>query len=408
MRMRTLTTLTTLPLVLLACGNGSPSATSASRHLGCSRVEVSRAQADVAGGRATVGWEVASAADVRGFLVEQRNAEGTFERARTLPATARSGRLKGLANGPSELRVWALLKPHGSSARGAAARRAPASAATVPIAVGLNAGFWGPCEPGELSTAIKNVRLDTPADIAPWTRAGLRVIADESGPYVQAGVSGLDAAAYVRRVVAFVEANPQVWAIEVLNEPGNPYFWGREAGSPANRAAYASLVVAVHDALAARFGARRPLILASYDGGYGSNAWGEGWTQNATALADADMVTVHPYGFSPPRAVASLGNRASVEYAHAHTGKPVAITEVGWPTNGASAESGPIEYSEAEQARNIARFVAWARATGYVKSLTIYNYRDTAEGGGFGVQTHAGATKLAWFALIRAARQAER
>jgi hypothetical protein len=411
--MRRLIPLLTLPIVLLACGSASPQTSALdARDQTCSRVELSRVKAVVASGRTTVGWEVASTADVRSFVVERQLGGGRWKRYPLLPASARSERLSGLADGPAEFRVWAVLKraprrAARASTAAAAHDRARASLAAGAIAVGLNAGYWGPCEPPELSTAIKYIRLDTPSSIAPWTSVGLSVIADESGPYNRGGVAALDASAYVQRVVAFVKANPQVWAIEVLNEPGNAFFWGRGSESTANRSAYASLIVAVHDALVAQFGVRRPLILASYDGGDSSNAWGETWTQNQTALADADMLTEHPYGLGDQRASAALGNRAEVEAAHAHTGKPIAITEVGWPTNGATVESGPVEYSEAEQASNIGAFVYWARTTGYVKSLTVYNYRDTGEGGGFGVQTHAGVKKRSWFALIRAARLAE-
>jgi hypothetical protein len=414
--MRRLIPIFALPIALLACGSASPQPVARdSRERACSRIELNRVEAPVSGGGATVDWEVASTVDVRGFLVEQKLTDGRWKRSASAPASARSVRLSGLAAGPAEFRIWAELKQMSGRARrgallAAAAHeraRVRAASAADSLAVGLNAGYWGACEPPELSTAIKYVRLDTPSSIAPWTSVGLNVIADESGPYDRGGVAAFDTSAYVKRVVAFVQANPHVWAIEVLNEPGNAFFWGKGAEAEANRSAYANLIVAVHDALAARFGAKRPLIFASYDGGDSSNAWGEAWTQNTTALADADMLTEHPYGLGTQRSSAALGNRAEVEAAHAKTGKPIAITEVGWPTNGATVESGPVEYSEAEQANNIGAFVYWARQTGYVKSLTIYNYRDTGEGGGFGVQTHAGAKKRSWFALIQAARLAE-
>ena len=310
--------------------------------------------------------------------------------------------------------------PHGPSAADlAACRRAanraekratrepgtlsPSARADAPgLVVALNAGGWGPCEPAEIRTVVEYVRLDTPETIAPYASVGLKVIADESGPYDRSGVSGLDVQAFVKRTVALVQANPDLWAVEVLNEPGGQWFWGEHAESPANRAAYAELIVAVHDALVARFGSRRPLILASYDGGQlESNAWGEAWSKNQAALDDADMLTEHPYGGTEQRASAALGNRAKVQAAHVQTGKPIAITEVGWPTNGSNGNS--LQFSDAEEAANITSLVDWARASGYVKVVTIYNYRDTGEGGGYGVQTHLGVKKPAWFALGRAA-----
>lgn len=279
----------------------------------------------------------------------------------------------------------------------------PTGRADAPgLVVALNAGGWGPCEPAEIRTAVGFVRLDTPETLAPYAAAGLKVIADESGPYDRSGVSGLDVQAFVKRTVALVQANPDVWAIEVLNEPGGQWFWGADAESSANRMAYAKLIVAVHEALVARFGSKRPLILASYDGGQlESNAWGEAWSSDRAALNDADLLTEHPYGGTEERASAALGNRAKVEAAHARTGKPIAVTEVGWPTNEPNGNS--LRFSDAEEAENITSFVDWARASGYVKVVTIYNYRDTGEGGGYGVQTHLGVKKSAWFALRRAA-----
>jgi hypothetical protein len=270
------------------------------------------------------------------------------------------------------------------------------------LVVALNAGGWGACEPREIRTVVNYVRLDTPATIAPYAAVGLKVIADESGPYDRSGVSGVDVQAFVKRTVALVQTNPDVWAIEVLNEPGGPWFWGEHAESSANRAAYAKLIVAVHEALVAHFGAKRPLILASYDGGQlDSNAWGEAWSKDEAALNDADMLTEHPYGGTEERASAARGNRAKVAVAHARTGKPIAITEVGWPTNASNGNS--LQFSDAEEAENITSFVDWARASGYVKVVTIYNYRDTGEGGGYGVQTHLGVKKSGWFALGRVA-----
>jgi hypothetical protein len=411
-RLRRLLPLLTLPVALLGCGKAAPSADSSGDPIdarahdaaGCpAALELSRVRTVVRSGHASLSWQIATTADVRDFLVERKLSDGRWRKYSQLPVDARSAQLASLPDGPAELRVLAVLKPRATRPQGRAAQSRLAPGA---IAVGLNGGGWGPCEPPEMSTEIKYIRVDSPTTVAPWTSVGLNVIADLSGPYDDSGVSGVDVAAYVRRVVKLVEASPDVWAIEVLNEPGNLYFWGKDAESPANRTAYAKLIVAVHDALVARFGARRPLILASYDGGIPSNAWGEAWAQDATALADADMLTEHPYGVSSERASAALGNRANVEAAHAQTGKPIAVTEVGWPTDGAVGE-GALKYSEAEEAENIAAFVGWAHATGYVKVVTVYNYRDTADGGGgYGVQTHQGTKKLAWFALAKAARQA--
>jgi hypothetical protein len=399
-------------VALVACGSASPRAEAPlARERPCQRVELERVSTFVSSGRVSLSWVIASTADVSRFLVEQKLGSGRWTKRPLLPASRRSVTLGSLPRGQATFRVWAVLKKRSARRASVAStdvrasrsrgRRASAQPARG-LAVGLNAGYWGSCEPAELRTVVEYIRLDTPPNISRWSAAGLKVIADESGPYGPDGVSGLDQGAYVARVLAFVAENPQVWAIEVLNEPGGQWFWGDEAESQANRSAYAQLVIAVHDTLVARFGVKRPLILASYDGGHvGSNAWGEAWTQNATALADADMLTVHPYADAKDRASYVLGDRAKVEAAHAKTGKPIAITEVGFPTN--DSEGNSSEVTEAEQAGAVSGIVAWARTKGYIKAIVIYNYRDTGEGGGYGVQKHDGTRKPAWRALARAA-----
>jgi hypothetical protein len=410
--MRRLVPLIAVSVALVACGSAAPTRASLPRDDSgvCDRVELTRVTTMVSTGEVTLSWQLATSAGVRKFVIEQKLRGGRWTRYRSLPSSARSDTLTSLPRGPATFRVFALLR-HGArratpsaAARAGARAKARRAAATQPgaLAVGINAGYWGACEPFDLRTAVEYVRLDTPSDISAWTNAGLKVIADESGPYDSSGVSGLDAHAYVERVIAFVRANPHVWAVELLNEPGGQWFWGESAESAANRTAYANLIVAVHDALVANFGGARPLILASYDGGHdSSNAWGEAWSQNATALADADMITEHPYGGVGDRASASLGDRANVQAAFAKTHKPIAITEVGFPTKGPTGDS--LKYSEAEQASNVARIVAWARSTGFVKAITIYGYRDSGTEGGYGLQRHDGTKKPGWLALERAA-----
>ncbi len=264
--------------------------------------------------------------------------------------------------------------------------------------VGLNAGYWGSSEPSDLRRIGNVVRLDTPPKLTPWESAGLKVIADFSGPYSSSGVSGLNHKSYVQRIVEFVRENPHVFAIEVLNEPGGNWFWGSSAESAANRESYAQLLIEVHQALASNFGASRPLELASWDGGHdSSNAWGEAWSRNATALADVDGVTSHPYGGTGSRSSAILGNRHLVEAASKGSHKPVWVTEIGFPTKGPTGDS--LQYSEAEEAWALFQFAQWARSTGYVAGVTFYGYRDSGEGGGYGVETHKGAKKLAYTAL---------
>ena len=286
---------------------------------------------------------------------------------------------------------------------GADAQRPAHRAAASRFLLGVNAGYWGPREPRDLRRVSTVVRLTNPPRLTRWEHQGLKVIADFSGPYTRRGVGGLDHAAYVARVVSFVRDNPRVFAIEVLNEPGGSWFWGPEAESQANRESYAELLIEVHEALVRRFGSRRPLELASWDGGHdSSNAWGEAWSRNAAALAAVDAVTNHPYGGRDGRAQASLGNRRLVEADEAVSHKPIFITEIGFPTGHAFADS--LQYSEGEQAAAINSFARWARSTGYVAGVTFYGYRDAREGGGYGIETHRGRHKPA-FAVLEQLRR---
>lgn len=264
---------------------------------------------------------------------------------------------------------------------------------------GLNAGYWGSPELSDLKAlGTKVVRLATPSETTEWEAAGLKVIADMEGPYDSTGVSGVDVASYVARDVALVRKDPHLFALETLNEPGGSWFWGSSSESAANREAYARLVIAVHEALVKEFGAARPLQICSFDGGHdSSDAWGEAWSRVPGALAACDAVTNHPYGGTGNRSTAILGDRALVERTHALSGEPVWVTEVGFPTKGPTGDS--LQYTEAEQAWAMYHFFEWAAATGYVPVVTEYGYRDSGEGGGYGVETHAGAHKLSFTAV---------
>jgi hypothetical protein len=282
----------------------------------------------------------------------------------------------------------------------------PSPAATL---AGLNAGGWSGTEVPDLKSIAAGhpfvVRLDTPssATTAGYEAVGIKVLADFHGPYNGGGVSALNHAEYVSRVVAFVKANPHVLAIEVLNEPGGSWFWGSSSESSGNRESYGKLVVEVNKALVANFGVARPLELCSWDGGHdSSNAWGKAWSKVSGALAACDAVTNHPYGGTGTRKPTSesggiYGARKLVEETHHETSKPVDITEVGFPTKGPTGDS--LQYTETEQAWALYNFDTWANHAGYIPFVTFYGYRDEKEGGGYGIETHAGAKKKAWTAL---------
>jgi hypothetical protein len=242
---------------------------------------------------------------------------------------------------------------------------------------------------------VSYVRVNTNSSIAGWTAAGMKVIDDISGPYNPGGVKAINASAWAANAVAWYKANPAAVAIEVLNEPPGSWFWGSEAESPANEAAYANLLNVVHAAFVKEFGSARPLILGSY-GSASKGEWGPGWWRDVNHES-VDGVTVHPYGGTGNRSASAEGNRVQVVQAHEQTGKPVYITEAGWPTAvGQPATRDSLQWSEAEQAQNITNL---AKSTGYVADVTIFNYRDYGTNDWYGIESSSGIHKLAYAAL---------
>ncbi len=184
---------------------------------------------------------------------------------------------------------------------------------------------------------------------------------------------------------------------ELVNEPGNPYFYP-DAG---NYQMYAGMTKALHAALESNFApAVRPKLLVSYDGGFSGSSYGRALF---AAGAVADAVTVHPYGGHGSGS--EFGNRERVTQAHAETGLPVYVTEIGWPTALGSAPTGDsLQWSEQHQAENIVNFVGWARSLGYVDDVTYFNYADYGPNDYYGIVNSTGTVhKLSYQALRTAA-----
>jgi len=182
---------------------------------------------------------------------------------------------------------------------------------------------------------------------------------------------------------------------ELINEPGNPYFYPDYG----NIALYASLTKAVHAALEANFApAVRPKLLVSYDGGFNGSEYGRALFADG---AVADGVTVHPYGGHGPES--ALGNHERVVQAHAGTGLPVYVTEVGWPTDTAAGATGDSDqWSEQQQAENLTSFMNWARGLGYVADVTYFNYADYAPNNWYGIVDSSGTRHKPAYEALRA------
>lgn len=279
----------------------------------------------------------------------------------------------------------------------------PGSPLTGPMWVGVDAGQWPSQFAADIAGAADYVRLESPSSIAGWTAAGVKVIDDMAGPSNGGGVSAVNAAEWAAGAVAAVRANPEIAAIEVLNEPGNQWMgWGSNAGSAANAAAYDHLLKVVHEAMVANFGSHYPRLLASYDGGEGPTTWGEEmWAAEPNVGSYINGITLHTYGGNSNPTHSALGARDRVETAHAqHPNIPVYITEVGWPTAVGQPPTGDsLQWTEVEQAANITNFITWAKATGYVADVTIFNYRDYGSNDFYGIETAKGAHKLSYTAL---------
>ncbi len=274
---------------------------------------------------------------------------------------------------------------------------------TGPMWVGVDAGGWPSSFASDIAGAASYVRVESPSSISGWTAAGLKVIDDMAGPYNSGGVAAVNATEWAAKAVAEVKANPQIAAVEVLNEPGNQWIgWGSSAGDAANAAAYDHLLKVVHEAFVANFGSDHPAILASYDGGEGPTTWGqEMWAAEPNVGNYINGVTLHSYGGTSNRTHSALGDREQIENAHSqHPDMPIYITEVGWPTAVGQPSTGDsFQWTESEQAQNITSFIDWAKGTGYIQDVTIFNYRDYGSNDWYGIESASGVHKLSYNAL---------
>lgn len=292
------------------------------------------------------------------------------------------------------------------------------------MVLGLNMnGITGPSDATDMAGAVKYVRVDMSwGGTAPgYTAAGLKVDALLQGAYSTSGISGLGSATtWANNQLNAYKADgctPTLCPmIEVLNEPGGHWFWGNNAMTEPNAAAYDSILIATYNAFNSAYGSSRPKILASFDGGMsdGSGGWGQYmWQANASIGNYIDGITVHPYNMTST----GLGSQSNVtnSYASAQSlsGRsiPVYITEVGWQTataaadNGDPPQSGTVLLTPTQQCSNVYNFVSWARGLGYVNAVLFFDYRDdnASQGDGtYGMEYGNGSHKPAYNALVSA------
>lgn len=275
-----------------------------------------------------------------------------------------------------------------------------------PALKGVCTGYWGPQEAVDLASLKPEVvRLEQPTSLTPWLPYKVIYLqaGDHTGNYNKGGIAAIDVPAFVAVIAKAVYANPNpgLYAVEPINEPAGEWFWGPNANTPQNAAAYAALIRAVWEA-SKTWSLKAPLLLASCDGGRAAPQWLE-WMMAADPkiLECFDLPTAHVYGGTGARTGSAEGNRAAVRKVHALTGKQVAVTEVGWPTLKATGDS--LQWTEAQQAANITGFLQWAKASKEVALTCIYNYRDGANDPGYGLAHPTnGAYKPAWQAFQNA------
>lgn len=359
----------------------------------------------------TLRWTAAEASQSYRLLTETASGRqiSTVEARTTtppaIPGEAVTYRVKAAVNGSPWSNAVTILYPAGEESE-EAEEAGPGSPGGM--TVGVNAGGWGPSAYADIAGAAKAVRLEsrfaTDAEVGGAAAAGVSVASWLLG--TGGSIGAIDPAAYAAEVVALFKRYGKggtFWAgrkdlggraVEVLNEPDGSWFWS----DPKNYAAYTRLLKAVHEALAADFPASiRPRVLAAWDGSFGL-----GW-KALGGLAYCDGVTVHPYGGATGATGGALGNRRSVEEAHAQSGKPVYVTEIGWPTAvGKPATGDSQQWSETQQAESITGFVRWARATGYVAMVDVFGYVDYGANNWYGIERRDRTHKPAFAALAGA------
>jgi putative glycosyl hydrolase len=277
----------------------------------------------------------------------------------------------------------------------------PPTPAPSGMLVALAMGKWN--VPLEAKACVNTVTLPDAANAAAYRAAGLGVIAVIIGPYNQGGVQALNPDTFAANAVSLVKANPGLIAVELCNEPGGEWFWGAGAGSAGNAAAYATLIRKTRAAFTAA--GLTTKLLASFDGGHaGATGWGKAvMAADPGAYSVVDAITMHPYGGTGTKAESALGARQGTTDAHNLSGKPVWITELGWPTAiGQPATGDSLQWTEAEQAANITNFVGWARAQGWIGLVTIFMWADYGSNNWYGVTKSDGVTRKPSFAALAA------
>lgn len=260
--------------------------------------------------------------------------------------------------------------------------------------VALDIGGWGGSLLAELAKAgIRHVRVNdgSVARALELAKAGLTPATISVGGGANS-IAAINPQIYAQKILGAAEANPNCERIEVLNEP-------ELEGDGKEFRAFLGLLKVSREAINTLPILQRPLLIASWAPTYN---FGKGWAALG-GLQYVDEVVVHAYGGSSGQHKGLEGARDLIKQAHEESAKPVAVTEVGWPTALARSEGGSAatrqpptgdsqQWTEGQQAKAIPAFVQWAASTGYVSIAVYFNGVDYGTNNFYGIerldQTH--------------------
>lgn len=293
--------------------------------------------------------------------------------------------------------------------------------------VGVNINGIGSNAGPDMAGAVKYVRADMKSwglSASTFTNSGIKIDDLLQGPYSTSGISGLGSpTTWANTALGWYQSagcNPTLCPmVEVLNEPGGTWFWGGSSLTVANATAYDNILIATYNAFTKAYGSSRPLVLASFDGGYSTGSdWGQYMWQANSAIGNyINGITVHPYDTSS----SGLGSQTNVTNSYTQAKSlagrsiPVYITEIGWQTtptasettNGDTPQPGTVLLSTSQQCSNVYNFIGWARGLKYVNAVILFDYRDdnanTAGDGTYGIEYADGTHKPSYAGIAAAA-----
>lgn len=250
--------------------------------------------------------------------------------------------------------------------------------------------------PGQVVTPFDWTRTD--GMMAAAKKAGVKVCVIFGLKNTQTPpLTDADRTAYARYVRLCCERYPEIGAAEICNEPYYSHFWNWP--NPADYAKLARAVIPVIRAVRPGL----PILLV----GDVPKMAGAGWLAGIQAadpglIPLADGLTIHNYpdpGTQPPDGTGDprWTFKGQIELA-AQAGKPLWITEVGWPTSGSTS------VTETQQAVYLVRATELALADTRVARIFLYTWsKDGGDAGDreqhYGVRRQNGSFKPAWAAL---------